>query len=68
MPVANAYINKRECGIQEYFYHILPGQWLRKTFPVVIFAKSNTGGYRDFGFGGAEVRSKLVLDSLKRPR
>ena len=24
--VANAYINKRECSIQEYVYHILPGQ------------------------------------------
>ena len=39
--VANAYINKRECSIQECAYHTLPGQWLRKTFPVVIFAKSN---------------------------
>ena len=39
--VANAYINKRECSIQECVYHILPGQWLRKTFPGVIFANSN---------------------------
>ena len=38
---ANAYINKRECSIQECVYHILPGQWLRKTFPGVIFANSN---------------------------
>ena len=38
--VANAYINKRECSIQEFIYHILPGQWLRKTFPNVIFANS----------------------------
>ena len=35
--VANAYLNKRECSIQECVYHILPGQWLRKTFPGVIF-------------------------------
>ena len=33
--VANAYINKREHSIQESVYHILPGQWLRKTFPGV---------------------------------
>ena len=38
--VASAYINKRECSIQECVY-ILPGQWLRKTFPGVIFANSN---------------------------
>ena len=24
--VANAYVNKRECSIQECFYHTLPGQ------------------------------------------
>ena len=41
--VANAYINRRECSIQESVLpdHILPGQWLRKTFPGVIFANSN---------------------------
>ena len=39
--VANAYTNKRECSIQECVYHILPEQWLRKTFPGVIFANSN---------------------------
>ena len=32
MSVSNAYINKRECSIQECVYHTLPGQWLRKTF------------------------------------
>ena len=39
--VPNAYINKREHSIQESVYHILPSQWLRKTFPGVIFANSN---------------------------
>ena len=39
--VAIANINKRECSIQECVYHLLPGQWLRKTFPGVIFANSN---------------------------
>ena len=38
--VADAYINKRECSIQECVYHILQGQW--KTFQGVIFANSNT--------------------------
>ena len=39
--VAHSYVNKRECSIQECVYHILAGQWLRKTFPGVIFANSN---------------------------
>ena len=39
--VANVYINKRKRSIQESLNHILPGQWLRKTFPGVIFANSN---------------------------
>ena len=39
--VANAYISKRECSIQECVYHILEGKWLRKTFPGVIFTNSN---------------------------
>ena len=38
---ASAYVNKSECSIQECVYHILAGQWLRKTFPGVIFADSN---------------------------
>ena len=40
--VANAYINKREYNTQEFVYHILPGQWIRKTSPRVIFANRNT--------------------------
>ena len=39
--IANAYINKRECSVQECVYHILSGQWLRKTYPGVVFANSN---------------------------
>ena len=39
--VANVYLNKRECSVQGCVYHILPGQWLRKTLPGVIFANSN---------------------------
>ena len=39
--VASAYVNERECSIQECAYHVLAGQWLRKTFPGLIFANSN---------------------------
>ena len=40
--VANAYINEKECRIQECVYHVLLGQWwLKKTSPDVIFANSN---------------------------
>ena len=48
--VANVYLNKRECSAQECVYYILPGQWLRKTFTDVIFAKSNIPekGFRIF--------------------
>ena len=46
MSVANAYINKRKCSIQECVYHTLPGQWLRKTFSGVIFANSNVSEKR----------------------
>ena len=38
--VAHSYVNQWECSIQECVYHILAGQWLRKTFPGVIFANS----------------------------
>ena len=44
--VANVYLNKRECSVQECVYHIFPGQWFRKTFPGVIFANSNIPGKR----------------------
>ena len=30
--VANAYTQRRECSVQECVYHILSGQWLRKSF------------------------------------
>ena len=36
--VANVYLTKRKCSVQECVYHVLPGEWLRKTFPGVIFA------------------------------
>ena len=39
--VVQTYVNKRECSIQECMYQVLSGQWLRKTFPGVIFANSS---------------------------
>ena len=39
--VAQTYVNERECSIQECVYQVLSGQWLRKAFPDVIFAKYN---------------------------
>ena len=39
--IAHAYPNIRACSVQECVYHILLGQWFRKTFPGVIFANTN---------------------------
>ena len=39
--ISHTYLNKRECSVQECVFHILSGQWLRKTYPRVIFANSN---------------------------
>ena len=30
-----------ECSVQEFVYHILPGPWVRSTFPGVVFTNSN---------------------------
>ena len=39
--IAHVFTNNRECSVQKCVYHVLPGQWLRKTFPGVIFANRN---------------------------
>ena len=39
--VAQTYVNKKDCSIQECVYQVLSGQWLKKTFPGFIFANSN---------------------------
>ena len=52
--VANAYLNKKICSIQECVYHVLPGHWLRRTFPGVIFANSNVPEKR-FGISLSEI-------------
>lgn len=40
--IANTYRNHREMSVQEAVAMIMPEIWLRKTFPVVVFANSNT--------------------------
>ena len=61
--VANVYLNKRECSFQECVCHILPGQWLRKTFPGAIFANSNIPEKRFCIFLNENEISDLPEDS-----
>ena len=44
--IAHSFATNRECSVQEAVYHILPQLWLRKTFPGVTFATSNTFDHR----------------------
>ena len=44
--ISLAFSTKRECSVQEAIYHVMPELWLRKTFPVVIFANSNLPQHR----------------------
>ena len=39
--IAHSYVNRRERCDQECVHHVLSGQWLRKTFPSVVFVNSN---------------------------
>ena len=39
--ITHAYTNNWECSVQKCVYQVLPGQWLRKAFPGVIFANRN---------------------------
>ena len=39
--IARAYASKRECIVQEAVYHIMQELWLRKGFPLVLFANTN---------------------------
>ena len=39
--IARAYASKRECIAQEAVYHIMQELWLRKGFPLVLFANTN---------------------------
>ena len=50
ISATNPYLSKREHSVQESVYHVLPGQWFRRTFPGVIFTNSNVPekGFRMF--------------------
>ena len=63
IPVAYAYINKRECSIQECVYYILSGQWLRKTFSGVVFVNSNLPEKRNKIFLIEDQISELSQES-----
>ena len=39
--IAHSYIIRREYSVEECVYHVLLDQWLRKTFPGVVFANNN---------------------------
>ena len=39
--IAHSYIIRREYSVEGCVYHVLLDQWLRKTFPGVVFANSN---------------------------
>ena len=63
IPVAYAYINKRECSVQECVYYILSGQWLRKTFSGVVFVNSNLPEKRNKIFLIEDQISELSQES-----
>ena len=63
IPVAYAYINKRECSVQERVYYILSGQWLRKTFSGVVFVNSNLPEKRNKIFLIEDQISELSQES-----
>ena len=39
--IAKAYLNSRECSVQEAVYHVLPESKLRGIFPSVYFVNTN---------------------------
>ena len=39
--IAKAYLNSRECSVQEEVYQILPELKLRRIFPAVYFVNTN---------------------------
>ena len=54
--IAKAYLNSRECSVQEGFYHILPELKLSRIFPAVYFTKVNL----------TEERVQVLLREKKR--
>ena len=39
--IPKAYLNSRECSVQEAVYHVLPELKLRRIFPSVYFVNTN---------------------------
>ena len=62
--IAHANATNRECSVQEAVYHILPELWLRKTFPGVTFANSNTPDHRYIMF--RTEKEILELDDKRK--
>ena len=44
--IAKAYLSNRECSVQKAVYHILPELKLRRIFPAVYFANTNSSEER----------------------
>ena len=61
--MAQNYVNKREYNVQECVYHILAGQWLRKTSPGVIFANIKVPETRYRVYRDEKDISELPKDS-----
>lgn len=61
--IANAYRNHREMSVQEAVAITMPEIWLRKTFPAVVFANSNTPEKRYRVCRSEEEISNLPPDS-----
>ena len=40
--IAKAYLSNRECSVEKAVYHILPELKLRRIFPAVYFANTNS--------------------------
>ena len=40
--IAKAYLSNRECSVKKAVYHILPELKLRRIFPAVYFANTNS--------------------------
>ena len=55
--VANVYLNKRVCSVQECVYHILPRQWLRKA--TAIYQKE------DFVSFSVKMKFHRYIDRLR---
>ena len=60
-----AYLIMGECSVQESVYHILPGQWLGKTFTGVVFASSNIPEKRSRMCLGDRENFELSVDSTR---